>query len=526
MKVDADVIVVGAGLAGLSAAALLCDPSLNPNSDSVRSSLASAKPRVLVLEARDRVGGRTYSVPFALDRFGQPLAFPITVDLGGQWIGGSQNLMYSLLARFGIQTSPQPDEGTHILYTNGNRMPYVGNISSLNNSPNAHVKVIANSIKSLEKAVEELDAMAKNIDPARPQAHAEAEALDSISMDAWLAKKFPEDSVSSPSSNSNSSSKSDAATARSMLEWFVRAVFSTEPSAISLYFFLYFLRTAGGYAPLSDIRGGAQQDRILGGAQQISERLADIVGRQNVFLNCPVSQIKQYSELDITSAANVTGGGEAGIAEVTVEDGRKFRAKYVLVALPPALQHRISFFPALPMDRMQLALRSTSGCCIKTIVGYKTAWWLEKGLSAECISDQFPIFLTYDDTTPEGKPAIIGFCVGHQAVARFGAMSPQEREKMVIDFLANMFGEQARTYDLYVDKNWSDEVYSGGCYVSYLQPGALAAYGQALRRPFGKVHWAGTETAREWQGYMHGAVESGYRAAEEIAARLAQRSRL
>lgn len=459
-----DVVILGAGLSGLSAA----------------TELSRLGHSVAVVEARDRVGGRTFTIHVDKDDSGKPLEKPVAIDLGGQWVGATHATLRSLLAEFRIETSPQPDEGEHILYVLGKRYMYNGNISTLN----------LRGIAGLDEAIEELDQMALTLPEDAPYTARYAPDWDRVSMEAWVQDRL--------------SDKQANGTARQILEWAVRCIFSCEPSQISLLYFLWFLRTAGGYSRLSDIRGGAQQDRICGGSQQISEKLAMKLGKSKISLGDPVVVVEH-------SASAVT---------CTMASGAKFVAKYCIIAMAPAMANNIRYSPPMPVNRRQLMMRMPQGSCIKCIVGYERNWWKEKGLSAECLSDKEPIFLTYDDTTPEGKPAIIGFIVGDAAV-RWGARPQSERKAAVIAFLVDTFGAEAGKYDLYLDKGWADEEFSGGCYISLMPPGVLSNYGAALREPVGRIHFAGTETSTVNTGYMDGACVSGYREAKLVHERLA-----
>jgi len=484
-----DTIIIGGGLSGLNAAVHLKEAGIT---------------NVLVLEARERLGGRTFTVEYPNDRYGKPYSAPLKWDLGGQWVGGPQPRIRALCDKWGISLSPQPDEGTHILYLFGRKMEYTGNISNLN----------LQGIQGLQKAVDELDAMAKTINPDKPHEHPRAHDWDSQTVQTWLDRQLkstiPASSSGPVSSNpaSKEKGKSEDA-ARAILEWAVRAICSCDSAQLSLYAFLLLIRCAGGYERLADIRGGAQQDRVLGGTQQFSERLADTVGREKILLNQTVMRV-------VHTPHSVS---------VYTNSGAVFTARSLIIAMAPVISGRILFEPPMPRDRQQLCQRAPSGCCIKTIIGYPNPWWKARGLSAECISDKDPIFLTYDDTSPDGKPAIIAFCVGEPAVA-FGRLSQAEREKKVIAFLVDVFGPDAATYDFYTDKDWSQEYFSGGCYISAFGPHVLSDYGAALRQPVGRIHWASSETAREWQGYMEGALESGERVAAEVVQVLHPRSRM
>lgn len=165
-----------------------------------------------------------------------------------------------------------------------------------------------------------------------------------------------------------------------------------EPSEISFLYFLLFIRAAGNYSLLADIHGGAQQDRIIGGSQQISEFLAASLGEGKVILNNPVRTIRQ---------------DHAGVS--VVSDGGIYTSRYIVVAVPPALAGRIDYSPPLPAVRDELTQRLPMGTVIKVIVMYDSAFWREQGYSAEAISDAGPIFICYDDTShDDGRYAIVG----------------------------------------------------------------------------------------------------------------------
>jgi monoamine oxidase len=109
---------------------------------------------------------------------------------------------------------------------------------------------------------------------------------------------------------------------------------------------------------------------------------------------------------------------------------------------------------------------------------------------------------------------MLGFIAGAEAVSH-ARKSEAERKAAVLECFGRLFGEPARQPAIYLEQAWSEEEWTRGGPVCSPSPGALSAYGEALRRPAGRVHWAGAETASIWCGYMDGAVRSGERAAEE-----------
>lgn len=254
---------------------------------------------------------------------------------------------------------------------------------------------------------------------------------------------------------------------------------------------------------LIEIERGAQQDRFVLGAQEVSLRIAAELGSA-IELSSPVRRIVQ---------------DDAGVSVVTDRGTR--RASYAIVAVPPALAARIDHEPGLPAARDALTQRMPMGATIKCIAGYERPFWRDKGLSGEAVSTGGPVVVVFDDSPPDGtRGALVAFIVGEPARA-WGARSPEDRRRAVIDDLVRFFGPEASHTVAYVEQDWQSEVWTRGCPTGSTSPFALSLLGAALREPVGRLHWAGTETATEHAGYMDGAVQSGERAAAEIAARLA-----
>jgi monoamine oxidase len=243
-----------------------------------------------------------------------------------------------------------------------------------------------------------------------------------------------------------------------------------------------------------DTEGGAQQDRIVGGSQLISLRMAEELG-DRVQLSAPVKAIR-------TDADGVTAG--------------EVRARRVIVAVPPALAGRIEYDPPLPGPRDQLTQRMPMGSVIKTMAIYDEPFWRTEGLSGQATSLPGPAQVIFDNTPANGSPGVLlAFLEGRDARVLGGA-TEAERRKAVTGGLARIFGARAGNPSGYLEKDWSAEPYSRGCYAGVLGPGAWTAYGMWLREPIDRIHWAGTETATRWMGYFDGAVQSGKRAAAEV----------
>jgi monoamine oxidase len=164
--------------------------------------------------------------------------------------------------------------------------------------------------------------------------------------------------------------------------------------------------------------------------------------------------------------------------------------------------------------------RFPMGSVVKVHALYDTPFWREDGLTGFALSDTGPVKLTFDNTTPADKPGVLlGFIEGQEA-RDFVTKPAAERRRLVLESFARYIGDRALHPIDYVEQNWLAERWSRGCYVGFAPPGVLTGYGPRLREPDGRIHWAGTETATQWAGYMEGAVQSGKRAAGEVLARL------
>jgi monoamine oxidase len=281
-------------------------------------------------------------------------------------------------------------------------------------------------------------------------------------------------------------------------------VFAVEPRDLSLLFVLFYIASAGTETTPGDFNrllntgGGAQETRMVGGAQLLARRMAERLG-DRVILNTPVRRITQ------------------GDGKVTVQaDGATVVAHRVIVAMAPALTARIDYDPPLPGLRDQLTQRYPMGNVIKCQAVYDKPFWRDEGLTGQAVGDADPVRITFDNSPPDGSRGILlGFIEGELA-REWSVKSPEERRAAVVESFATYFGPKAREVREYVERDWSGEVWSRGCYVGVAPPGVLTGYGPELRRPADRIHWAGTETSTIWNGYMEGAVRSGERAAAEV----------
>lgn len=445
-----DVVVVGAGVAGLVAA----------------RELARAGHDVTMLEARDRVGGRLLNAPL-------PDGSPI--DVGGQWVGPTQPRVLALIDELGLQTFPTHMAGRHIAELGGTRSEYTGRIPRLDPV----------TLADIGQTQWRLDRMAASVPTSEPWRAPGAEHLDAQTFDSWLRRT------------------ARTRRGRRFFRLVTEAVFSSGPEDMSALWAGFYIGAAGGLDALIETAGGAQQDRIVGGAQSIALALAGELG-DRVVLNSPVTEIEWHEDRATIRTA-----------------GRMVRARHVVVALPPPLASRIRYSPGLPANRDQLVQRMPMGRVIKVNVVYDEPFWRADGWSGQANSDTRPLGTVFDNTphtTTEGSGGpgvLVGFLEGRHADAASG-LSPGERRARILDDLAGYFGPRARSPIDVLELDWAAEEFSRGCYGAFATPGTLTRFGPHLRRPVGPLHWAGTETATRWAGYIDGAIESGERAAREI----------
>lgn len=444
-----DVVVVGAGFAGLTAA----------------DRLVSAGKRVAVVEARGRVGGRIATVHLA---DGTP------IDIGGQWLGPTQDRMYALAKRYGAPVYPMYIEGKNLLELEGKTRGYRGHIP---------LRVPPFALMNLGWVLARLDRLARRVPLEAPWEARDASDWDQRTLGDFLRRNVRD------------------SRAYAMTKIGIEAVFAADPDEISLLHALFYMRSGGSFDALTKSEGGAQQDRVTFGIQALAEGLARDVDKpgSTVALDTVVRAITQEDD---------------GVT-VTCDD-REYRARNAIVAVPPPLALEIDFRPQLSSARCELLRRLTMGRVIKCVAAYDRPFWREAGLSGQAVSDQGPVHVTFDASPASGRPGLLmGFIEGPAAVA-FGRESPEARRDAVLACFARHFGSEAARPREYVDRAWADEPFSRGCYAAVFPPGVWSTVGSTIRKPEGRVHWAGTETATIWNGYIEGAVRSGERVAEEV----------
>ena len=447
-----DVIVIGAGFAGLSAA---------------RALRAAGRDRIRILEARDRVGGRTRPADLG----------GVTADLGGQWLGPTQTKLAALAQSYQVATYPTFMEGQCICRASERTHHGAGSdITGIYNWREA---------LSFWRLTHRIEHLLKPLDCEQPWAHPRAEALDAMTVEQWAAEQSSQPLV------------------REAVRLICHSLFGAEAAEISMLFFLHYVKSGGGLdCLLSSEEGGAQNLLFHGGVHQLARKMGEEMG-DRLQLEAPVQTVEW-------------GEGHATVS--TAEE--VLRARKLIFAMPPQCLERIDFVPQLPQPKRLLNRRLQMGSFIKFWILYAEPFWRTQGFNGMLVCDDAPISPVMDVSPPGQKHgALAGFWGSEHAFA-YGDNPQSERQAMVVALLTEYFGAAARQPLAYRDKDWSADKWAGNGAVAYAPPGLYARCADWLRRPVGPCHWAGTETATQWTGYIDGAIRSGERAAEEVLALL------
>jgi len=441
----ARVLVVGGGLAGLTTA---------------RNLIAAGIDSVLVLEAQDRVGGRTLNLSVGNGH---------VVEGGGEWIGPGQDRIAQLARELKIDTFSA--------YYDGDTTYDIEGHVSRGYLPDFTLRQGFDFMQAAWR----LNQQSRALPLGAPWDLPNAAELDQQTLGDWLRQH------------------TDTTWSYSVFRLITRATMSGYPERISLLWFLHYLRSGGGLLPIISNDGGAQDLRFDGGSQLISIRMAERLGTK-LRMQQPVLQI-DHSSQDAVRVTTTTG---------------EYVADRVVVAMMPADTLRIRFLPELPRQRLDLA-RGWALLprlpLLKLAVTYPTPFWRKVGLNGSMQSDIAPLQLVFDNSPND---ASIGVLSGFMSPAEAPHLADrQAREAGVLRELMRYFGPQAGQPLGYVEKDWALDPWSTGC-ITPLTPGILSLSGPALRRPTGRIHWAGTETSDQWCGYMDGAVRSGERVAAEV----------
>lgn len=448
-----DAVIVGGGLAGLIAARALRDRGLD----------------AVVVEARDRVGGKTAS---------EHTAYGDVVELGGQWVGADQSRIRSLVEEFDIDTRPQYDGGALI--------GRLGDDRRVADSYDELLRSIADEAETeLFAALDEIERCVEQLPREAPQEAPAAEQWDETTLQSWIDDWF------------------DTPEAAATFERMIPGIYTADPGELSFLFFCYYARTAGGFDMVAGLNHDSDSHaEVVVDVQSIAESLGGELG-EALHLNRPVRRIEQDDE---------------GVTVRTPE--QDYRADYAVVALPPSLAGRLSYDPPLPPGRDELSQRMPNGTVVKCLLRYETPFWRADGYSGFVEDDAGPAHYYFDDGDPDGETGrLVGFICG-DAARQWASRGRDARREALTQQLVSLFEDErfAASVD-YLDQAWTGEAYSRGAYHGYPTPGTITACWEHIREPVGRIHWAGAETATKWYGHMDGAVRSGERAATEIRRR-------
>jgi monoamine oxidase len=438
--------VVGAGLAGLTAA----------------RRLSQAGRSVVVLEARDRVGGRVWT---RTSRDGVP------VDMGACFVGLHHDRMQAVTTEMGVTTFKTFVDGDNVLATGGKVRRYRGDIP----------RVGPVALLSAGQAIARMNAMAKKVPVDAPWDAPKAGEWDALSVRAWLSPAHVPTRL-----------------ARDLVEATVRACFAAELSEVSFLNWLFLVRSAGGIESLMNIAGGYQDAQFEGGVGQVPDAMAAELGSA-VVLGAPVTGVDVGSDrVAVHSAAGTV------------------TARRVVLALPRALASGIRFDPLLPADHVMLLHQVPAGTEVKMVAIYDEPFWRRDGVSGATVATDDDIEVTLDTCQPNHSQGVVaGYSAGPRARA-LAALGEAERGDVFVRMLTRRLGPRAASPVEVLEQNWAEEQWTRGCSMGHFPTGVLTQYGRRLREPVGRLHWAGTETASTSYGSMDGAVRSGERVCEEI----------
>ncbi|RNL78269.1 flavin monoamine oxidase family protein [Nocardioides marmorisolisilvae] len=451
-----DVVVVGGGLSGLVAA----------------RKVAAKGRSVLVVEARDRVGGRLLN---------HTLKGGAVIEAGGAFVGPTQDHIKALAAEMGVHTFKEYVQGKNVyISAQGKKQLYTGTVP-----PDPLVLLDAALL------LKQLDKFASEINVDAPWTHPKAAEWDSMTLGDYIRK--------------NAVNKAGIL---NLIAAWTQPGFGADPDQLSLLFVIHYIACSGNEATKgtfelnANTTGGAQESRFIGGSQLVPLKVAQRLGTR-VALDAAVHRIDQGSTKAIvkTSRGNVT-------------------CKQVIVACPPPLVLDIDWYPQLPAQRHALLTHMKMGRLMKCDAVYSTPFWRADGLSGSGVADSGATRTVFDNSPNDASVGVLLSFVGGATWQKYGTLPQAERKKAVLEGFAQMFGPKALKPIEYTEHNWPHETWTRGAPVAVMAPGTMTAFGPAIRRPFGRVHWAGTETSTYWTGYMDGACRAGERAAAEVLAKL------
>lgn len=445
-----DVVIIGAGFAGLSAA----------------RELTRLGHDVLVVEGRDRVGGRSYTATVG----------GVPVDLGATFVGPTQDAVLALAAELGCESVPTYGRGKNLIRWRGSVRTYRSTIPRLS--------II--ELLDVSRIQWRFDRICRKVPVDRPWTSPAAADLDAVSLDGWLRSVHA------------------GASTRDLMAIMARVTWGAEPDGVSMLHAVRYVKAAGGLHRMLDVQGGAQQDRFLAGTQQITERMAEELG-DRVILGAPVRRIARHPGKTLTVST----------------DRGDHTAASVVVAVAPEHREGIEFDPPLPAEYGEMNRHWPQGHLSKAYAAYETPFWRADGRSGEALSDEGPVFITFDCSPGDAGPGVL---LGFTDARTFDPLPARQRREVALAGFTALFGPAAAHPLDYLDHRWGAETFAPGGPTAAVPPGAWTAHGRWLNAPIDGIFWAGTETADRWTGFLDGAVRSGLRAAGEAHQELVRRS--
>ncbi len=453
-SIQRDVIVIGAGATGLTAAVQLQRAGLS----------------VVVLEARDRVGGRLWTNEIDGQMF----------EIGGQWVSPDQSALIETLDELGLETYQRHRDGESVyIGADGVSRRFTGDIFPTSEHSQAEI----------ERLIVVLDDLVAQTDPAAPWAHPRATEFDHISFRAWLEQQ------------------SDDAEAVENIAMFIADAMLTKPAhSFSLLQAMLMAASAGSFSHLVDA-DFILDKRVVGGLQQVPLRRAAELGAANVLLEQPVRSIRWADS------------GPDAVVQVGT-DTLTVTGRHVIVAVPPNLYSRIDYEPPLPRLHQQSQQHQSFGLVIKVHASYETPFWREKGLSATAFSPYQLVHEAYDNSNfGESRGTLVGFVVSEKADELF-ELSAAERKRRILESLAAYFGPEALEPVVYYESDWAAEEWTQGAYAASFDLGGLTRYGAMQLDPVGPIRFGSSDLAPEGYQHVEGAIRVGRRLAAEIIAEI------
>lgn len=484
--IDRDVVIIGAGPAGLMAA----------------RSLQKAGKSVAVLEARSRVGGRTWNGKVQ-DTNGKEHF----IEIGGQWISPDQDRLINLVDELGLETFKRYREGKSVyIAPDGSRRTYTGDVLPVSDTTNTET----------DRLIELLNDKVREMDVARPWAMPDAAELDAISFRDWL-KKHSQDEE-----------------AIDNVSIYIASGMLTKPAhTFSALQAILMAASAGSFSNLVD-EDFILDERVVGGMQSVSLKMAQDLG-DDVFLDSPVRQLNWATPDPATAdelnqvAADVRNGvpNNGAPGSVTAySDKVVVNAKNAVLAVPPNLYNRIQYVPALPREQMVAHQHISMGLVIKVHAVYETPFWRDKGLSGTGFGGGRVVQEVYDNTNygqnfvndndGEDPHGILVSFISDVHAETMWALPPEERKQRILSELAAYLGEETMHPIAFYLSDMAAEEWTRGAYATSYDLGGLSRWGHLQNEPTGPIYFACSDIAAEGYQHVDGAIRQGEIAAQSI----------